>query len=87
MEVVIEDEVRERYGHGDIEPVDEVQATDRQEQDLARVEDAIEDLGLGHGGIRRGGEVAPVHLREAMMEILHQGQIRVCVTKVGGKFV
>ena len=45
-EVVVEDEVGERDGHRDIDPLDEMQAADRQEEDLARIEDEFQDLRL-----------------------------------------
>ena len=75
MEVVVKYEIGERYGHGDVESLDEVKAADRQEQDLARLKDAIEDLRLLERGLRRGGQVASVDLGEAMEKIVHQGKI------------
>ena len=45
-EVIVEDEVRERDRHRNLDALDEVQATDRQEKDFARIEHALEDLRL-----------------------------------------
>jgi len=45
-EVIVEDEVGERDGHGDIETFDEVHASDWQEEDLSSLENALMNLGL-----------------------------------------
>ena len=45
-EVIVEDEVGEGDGHGDIETFDEVHASDWQEEDLSSLENALMNLGL-----------------------------------------
>ena len=52
--VVVEDEVGERDGHRDIDSLDEMEAADGQEEDLARIEQEIENLRFIEPRVRRG---------------------------------
>src|SRR5438552_4699224 len=75
VEVVVEDEIGERDGHGDIQPLDEMDAADGEEEDLAGVEDALEDLRLLEGRVGGGWHVSAIDQGEAMVGIVHQREI------------
>ena len=56
-------------------PCDEMQAADRKKEDLARMEDALQNLGLVERRSRGRGGDAAVDLRKAMQVIVHQRHV------------
>ncbi len=74
-EIIIENEVREGDGHGDIDSLDEMEAADRQEENLPWIEQEIKDLRLAESGVSRGRRDTAVDSRKAVKIIAHQRQV------------